>query len=190
MDLIRYFAKLARYHAWASARLLEESLSLLTEDEWRRNGGLFFGSVHRTLNHLLVADNIWWGRFVEGRSDRIALDTQLHADRAELGAALMSAANRWAPWIETLDDAQFEGELVYTRGSGEAVRLPFAPTLGHVFNHATHHRGQISAALTAMGKSAPEIDWIYQLQQEARDRQQFHALRREPAAILGVTYDQ
>jgi uncharacterized damage-inducible protein DinB len=47
------------------------------------------------------------------------------------------------------------------------VALPFAATLAHVFNHATHHRGQITAALTAAGHAAPELDLVYLLQQEA-----------------------
>ena len=44
--------------------------------------------------------------------------------------------------------------------------LPFGATLAHVFNHNTHHRGQITAALTAMGQPAPELDMVYMLQAE------------------------
>lgn len=38
--------------------------------------------------------------------------------------------------------------------------------LAHVFNHATHHRGQNSAALTHMGHACPELDMAYSLQQK------------------------
>jgi uncharacterized damage-inducible protein DinB len=47
------------------------------------------------------------------------------------------------------------------------MSLPFAATLAHVFNHGTHHRGQISAALTAMGQPAPELDLVFLLQEES-----------------------
>ena len=40
-------------------------------------------------------------------------------------------------------------------------------TLDHVFNHGTHHRGQITAALTALGQPSPELDLVYFLQQQA-----------------------
>ena len=82
MQLPRYFARLARYHAWATRKLLADDLAALSDEEWHRDLRLFFGSVHRTVNHLLVTDDIWHARFAEGRSPRIALDAQPHADRA------------------------------------------------------------------------------------------------------------
>ena len=48
------------------------------------------------------------------------------------------------------------------------MRLPFAATLAHVFNHGTHHRGQITAALTALGQPCPELDMVYLLQEESK----------------------
>jgi uncharacterized damage-inducible protein DinB len=49
---------------------------------------------------------------------------------------------------------------------GQSASLPFGLTLTHVFNHGTHHRGQITAALTALGRSSPELDLVYFLQQQ------------------------
>ena len=111
--------------------------------------------MHRTVNHLLLTDDIWFARFAEGRSLRLPLDTELHTDRIEVCQALVRAVARWGPWLATLAPERFDGELAYTRNNGDAVRIPFAPALGHVFNHATHHRGQLSAALTAMAPARP-----------------------------------
>jgi uncharacterized damage-inducible protein DinB len=58
--------------------------------------------------------------------------------------------------------------LSYTTMRGQPATLPFAATLAHVFNHGTHHRGQITAALTALGRPSPELDLVYCLQEEAR----------------------
>ena len=166
MTLRDYYQTLADYHVWATRRLLDNYLVDLTDDEWHRDAGLFFRSIHGTLNHLLVADDSWWVRFAENRSLNVALNAELHTDRAALCGALGEAVARWGAWLDTLDAARFDGELVYTRLNGQTVRVPFAPALGHVFNHATHHRGQITAAITAFGRPCPEIDWIYKLQQE------------------------
>jgi len=162
---------LARYHAWATQRLVEQ-LRALPEGEYRRDVGLFFKSVHGTLNHLLVAEaEIWWRRFVERRSPAgIALDAELEPDRAQLEQRLLAAAGAWGPWVATLSDERLAGSLEYRTLRGGDVALPFAATLAHVFNHGTHHRGQISAALTAMGQACPVLDLVAMLQQEAAVR--------------------
>ncbi|TFY99500.1 DinB family protein [Ramlibacter rhizophilus] len=168
MTLHDYFRQLAAYHAWASQRLLEPHLRELSGELLRRDLGLFFRSIHGTLNHLLVAERLWQARVMDGESPTLRLDAELHADRDELARELLAAAARWQAWIAAQPAAAFDGELRYRRGNGEAVVVPLAPTLGHVFNHATHHRGQITAALTALGRPGPELDWIYLLQQGAR----------------------
>lgn len=161
---------LARYHLWATQRLLA-ALAALPEPDYRRDAGLFFGSVHGTLGHLLVAEReLWWRRFAQGESPRVQLDAQIEPDRARLAEQLVGTAAAWGPWLETICDAQLEAVLEYRTLRGAAVALPFAAALTHVFNHATHHRGQITAALSAMGHASPELDLVYLLQQEAATR--------------------
>lgn len=160
---------LARYSLWALAKLYAH-VDFLAEADYRRDAGLFFHSVHGTLNHLLVAEHqVWFPRFAEGLSNRIALNAELETDRDRLRERLLAATARWAPLIESWDGARFDGRLDYTTTRGVAQSLPFALTLAHVFNHATHHRGQITAAITAMGHECPELDLVWMLQAEARD---------------------
>jgi uncharacterized damage-inducible protein DinB len=40
------------------------------------------------------------------------------------------------------------------------VEQPLAPALIHLFNHQTHHRGQVHALLTGLGHDAPSLDLI------------------------------
>lgn len=163
-----YFATLARYNAWATRRLLD-AVATVPEEAYRRDMGLFFRSIHGTLNHLLVGEHLLWQRrFAEGVSPRHALDEEAEPDRARLAARLLEGAARWQPLIESWPAARFEGTLRYTNTRGEDVTLPFALTLAHVFNHSTHHRGQISAALTQLGLSCPSLDLAPMLQQESQ----------------------
>ncbi len=167
MKLPDYFQQQAAYHAWAMRRLLDDHIYLLTDVDYRRNVGLFFRSIHGTLNHLLVAETIWQARFIDGKSPLMALNAELEADRGKLTEAISAASLRWAEWLGGNDLTKQDAMLNYNRSDGQATSLPYAQTLGHVFNHATHHRGQITAALTAMGQVSPELDWVRMLQLQA-----------------------
>src|SRR5258708_5459926 len=58
-----HFDELAAYNRWANRRIYLAAATL--PDEVRKQGvGLFFGSLHGTLNHMLVADYIWMRRFI------------------------------------------------------------------------------------------------------------------------------
>ncbi len=164
MDRIAHFSQLARYSAWATARLLD-AVAPVPEADYRRDVGLFFRSIHGTLNHLLAGEHaLWFVRFAEGSSPRVALDAELEHDRVRLAARLREGAARWEPLIARWPAERWEQPLAYTTMRGAPAALPFALTLAHVFNHGTHHRGQITATLTALGQPCPELDLVYYLQ--------------------------
>src|SRR5688572_32669279 len=70
------WAQYARYN-----RLANESLyaagAQLSDGEYRRDLGAFFGSVHGTLNHLLLGDTIWMSRLEGGAHPSTGLDAIL-----------------------------------------------------------------------------------------------------------------
>ena len=168
MDARAHFLTLARYNVWATQRLLD-AVDGLDEAAYRADVGLFFKSIHGTLNHLLVAEHrVWRPRFAEGRSPTVALDAEVEPDRALLRQALLDGARQWLELLNHWDPARLEGTLDYTTMRGQAQSLPFTATLAHVFNHGTHHRGQISAALTALGQDCPVLDLVYLLQSDNR----------------------
>jgi uncharacterized damage-inducible protein DinB/GNAT superfamily N-acetyltransferase len=157
---------LARYNLWATQRLYAH-VDALPEADYRRDVGLFFKSVHGTLNHLLVGEHLLWlRRFTEGVSPMVALDSEAEPDRARLRERLLEGALQWLPALEVWPEERLQGAIEYRRTTGEDVKLPFAATLMHVFNHGTHHRGQISAALTSMGRPCPVLDLVLMLQEE------------------------
>ncbi len=166
MNPVTHFTQLARYNQWATARLLD-AVAAVAEADYRRDLGLFFKSIHGTLNHLLVGEHLlWFRRFDEGVSPKLALDAELEQDRVALAERLQAGAARWTPLIARWPAERFADQLAYTTMRGTPASLPFAATLAHVFNHGTHHRGQITAALTALGQPCPELDLVYFLQTE------------------------
>lgn len=157
---------LARYNLWAT-RTLFDHVDGLPEADYRRDVGLFFKSIHGTLNHLLLGEHeIWYRRFAEGASSQTRLDTEIETDRALLRDRLIDGALAWLPLIEVWPEQRLLGKLDYVRTDGIPVSLPFAAALTHVFNHGTHHRGQVTAALTALGRPCPELDLALMLQLE------------------------
>lgn len=168
MDPHAHFLQLARYNVWATRHLLD-AVAAVPEADYRRDVGLFFKSLHGTLNHLLLGEHLlWFARFSKGASPLLALDSEVEPDRERLAQALKGGAANWLPLIESWPAERFDGVLSYTTTRGEPATLPFGATLAHVFNHGTHHRGQITAALTALGLPCPVLDLAYCLQEEAR----------------------
>ena len=75
---------LARYNLWATRRLLT-TLAPVSDADYRRDLGLFFRSIHGTLNHLIVGEHLlWYRRFSEGLSPRVALDAEVEPDRSRV----------------------------------------------------------------------------------------------------------
>lgn len=167
---INHFNTLARYNIWATAQLLQ-GLKNVSDEDFFKDNGLFFNSIFGTLNHILVGEHhLWFARFNEGRSDALALNSVVIADRHDLLAQLQQKSYRWLEFLAQLDPTLLSQELHYTASTGQTLSLPYAATLLHVFNHSTHHRGQITAALTQMGYACPVLDMVYMLVEEKRNQ--------------------
>lgn len=151
---------LASYHGWANALLCKE-IAAISDEHYFAPAGLFFKSIHGTLNHLLLADRAWYGRF-SGKPEAFAsLAQEIETDRLTLIAELKSRDGIWHTLIDNAPDDAPAHSLRYTTTSGMPAKAPWVGALTHVFNHATHHRGQITAALTQFGYACPELDLIY-----------------------------
>ena len=159
------FQMLAAYNAWANQRLYEAA-ARIADAEYRRDRGAFFGSLHGTLNHLLLGDRIWMHRFTGEGDEPKELDAILHQDFAELRAARRAEDARIEKYIAGLSEQRLAGAIRYrsTRSPAEIEQL-LAPLLLHFFNHQTHHRGQAHCLLTEIAGEAPSFDLlVYQRQ--------------------------
>lgn len=157
-----YFTLLADYNAWANARLYDAAAEF-SDTDYRKDMGAFFGSLHNTLNHILVGDRIWFQR-VEGAGDAPrTLDAVLFENFADLRTAREAEDVRIKSVITKLSDAAIAGTFDYTnlRTGDHFTDQPLAPTLAHIFNHQTHHRGQAHTLLSQLGRNPPELDILY-----------------------------
>ena len=155
------YTTFAGYNAWANRRLYDAAAQLADTD-YRADRGVFFRSMHGTLNHLLATDRIWMQRFTGSGDAPDRLDAILHDDFAALRAAREAEDGRIVAWVGGLDVAALAGSIRYRRvSSPEEFVQPLSPALDHWFNHQTHHRGQAHALLTGLGRAAPELDLLY-----------------------------
>ncbi len=150
------------YNAWANARLYAAAGDL-TDDDYRRDAGAFFRSMHGTLNHILVADRIWMRRFTGVGDAPAKLDAILFDDYPGLWGARRTEDDRIANWVASLDDRALADTFTYApiTEPSRSTTQPLAPALTHMFNHQTHHRGQAHAILTRLTGDAPSLDMIY-----------------------------
>jgi uncharacterized damage-inducible protein DinB len=149
-----HFLMLARYNRWANRRLYQMAAQL-PDEQYRREAGVYFRSLHGTLNHLLTADRIWMRR-LEGRGEHPpTLDSIVCEQFADLRAAREAEDERILRFVAGLTAADLEEPRDYQTLNGTPQRQPLKEILAHVFNHQTHHRGQAHAALTAVGVAEP-----------------------------------
>ena len=162
MDL-KTFELFARYNVWSTQKL-NQALKNVSDEDFNVEYGLFFKTISGTLNHLLVGEHyLWFPRFSLKPSPLQQLNTIVERDKDKLMFELESRAHHWIDFLKHVDVEKFGHDLHYKTSAGLEMSLPYAATLLHVFNHATHHRGQVTAALTSMGYPCPEIDMVYML---------------------------
>lgn len=142
---------MARYNQWMNLRLYELVASL-SDAERKQDRGAFFKSIHGTLNHILLADKIWLGRFLKEPFVATSLSQELYADFEQLTQARQQTDQRILQWTGALTREQLASELRFIPITIPVEKvLPMWLAVTHFFNHQTHHRGQITTLLSQMG---------------------------------------
>ena len=144
------------YSAWASRRLVEAA-EKLSPAELMRDFSTADRSVLGTLVHVYAADRVWLGR-IEGNPPARFLvpeqDMHLEVLRRDWPALL----ERWKQWAAALNEDSIHSEISYKDTKGNPFVTPIWQIVLHVVNHGTHHRGQVSGFLRAMGQTPPPLD--------------------------------
>jgi uncharacterized damage-inducible protein DinB len=158
---IEYCRLLARYNRWMNERLYAAS-STLADVQRKRDMGAFFGSIHRTFAHLVWADRMWLGRFTGAPHRVAAFGADEHPDFGELLGERERADRDILDWAGSLDPAWLASTLEYRASSdGKLRRMPAWIAAAHLFNHATHHRGQVTTLLKQCGVDPGVTDLPY-----------------------------
>ena len=167
-DLVRGFA---RYNREFNLSLFE-LLAGLSEDELKRDMGAYFGSIHGTMNHILLADRIWLGRFAKAMPDLSSLidadlihefsslRQEVCGDFGELFRERQATDQVITTWAEELTDELLAQTMRYTNSGGQRREHPVWLAVAHMFNHQTHHRGQLTTLLYQLGHDPGVTDYF------------------------------
>jgi uncharacterized damage-inducible protein DinB len=156
-----YVQTMAAYNKWQNDSLYGAA-ETLSEEERRLNRGAHFGSIQETLTHILWGDRNWMSRFA--RSPKPTQQTfsasvqevdnwlDLKSSRAEMDTLIST-------WARELSDVDLKGRLSWnSRSLQTEVSKPLGFLVTHLFNHQTHHRGQVHVMLTAAGAQPADTD--------------------------------
>jgi len=158
---------MARYNRWANKRLFD-CVHTLPDEQYRRETGAFFGSIHGTLNHILVGDWAWTCRITRETSPVKALDQILHDRFEDLQSARTAMDQRLVSLVDRFSHGQNDDLDRQVRYRSLLGGPPHSTSVRHIFltlfNHHTHHRGQVHCLLTQGGiKDPPPLDMIFML---------------------------
>jgi uncharacterized damage-inducible protein DinB len=157
---IDYLKTMARYNHWQNESLYGAA-DLLGEGARNQDRGAFFGSIRGTLCHILWADQIWMHRFSGSpKPSKSNPDSHLMIeDWDTLKQARWDADQLIQDWANGLSPDWLKGDLAWFSGAvNRDLTESRALLVTHMFNHQTHHRGQVHAMLTAAGARPQDTD--------------------------------
>lgn len=151
MNIRDYAIAMANYNQWMNDKLYQQ-VSTLSDEQRKQDRGAFFGSIHGTLNHLLLGDTAWLQRFNGSPVTMKNPREIVHNDFEQLWAGRQAKDAEILAWAQTLDAKYDSGELrFYSVTYQKEMVLPLWAGVMQMFNHQTHHRGQITTLLSQMG---------------------------------------
>ena len=153
-----YCQLMARYNHWMNSRLYALAADL-DEEALYGDKGLFFKSIYLTLNHIMYGDQAFHARFTPSPEPQAGIGDELYADFAALQKARQDWDQKLLDWSAQLSQDWLNDSATYTsKVDGKQRTLAHSLLVTHLFNHQTHHRGQITTVLNQMGLDIGSTD--------------------------------
>ena len=149
--------ELIRYNNWANAQVFAACQNL-TADQLAASAPGVYGSIHRTLVHIIAGGSQLRGP-LDGQQvleppfrweDEPAL-AEISAFAGQVAVALLDAIQRISPT-----------HIVHEEEDGNTIDYQARVLFIQVINHGIEHRTNITTILSGLGLTAPEVDgWGY-----------------------------
>jgi uncharacterized damage-inducible protein DinB len=155
-----FVQRMARYNRWQNENLYGVA-DKLSDDERRKERAAWFGSIHKTLNHLLWGDRMWMSRFTDLPKPDVGIpgSVSLHPGWQDLKAERAGFDGKIIGWADTLDGTWLAADQTFFSVATQSEwTRPRWMLVTHMFNHQTHHRGQVHCMLTQAGGKPSDTD--------------------------------
>lgn len=159
-----YVLLMARYNTWQNKQL-RSAVKAMSAADLEAERGAFFGSIFGTLNHILWGDTMWMSRWC---SDVTKPETGISESPRYTPTAGVWDAERFRMdgririWAQTLSNMDLRDHVTWYSGAiDQQVTQPLSVCVAHMFNHQTHHRGQVSQMLSQAGCTPPVSDLVF-----------------------------
>jgi len=139
-----YLRLLIDFHYWARDRALG-AVELLTPEQYARPMGSSFSSIRDTLNHIYLAEWIWYSRW-NGVSPTSFPSDEI-PDLATLRSKWSELEGKVRAYLDAAGESGMDRVIEYRLMSGTPGASPLWQMVAHVVNHATYHRGQVTTLL-------------------------------------------
>jgi uncharacterized damage-inducible protein DinB len=152
------FQLLAEYNAKTNVEMIE-ILEKLPPERLAQEVGSFYGSILGLVNHILVSDVIWLGRFANQFSELEFVKPRLPVlnlrkwtdivwdSLATYRPVRLGMDETIRQVFRTASDDICKAELSFKNIKGADQKKVTWRAFLHFFNHQTHHRGQVAVLL-------------------------------------------
>lgn len=154
-----HFVVQSDYQHWAN-EVLFTSLDYLQPEVIGSDQGLFFNSIHHTVDHMVLVSQLWLSRL---QGEHLAVNFKIinNPDWRELKLALRRETRKLQTWLEAQPPEFFDKQIGFVDSEGKSRSMWVRDVLTHLFTHYAHHRGQVSAVAIRLGVPCPEMDFVY-----------------------------
>jgi uncharacterized damage-inducible protein DinB len=158
---------MAQYNEWMNSRMYALCCSL-REEELHKDRGAFFKSIYRSLNHITYGDLAFMSRFTGNPSIVPNPKDDLYGTFSRLMAERAALDQRILVWSESLSPEWLAESLTYaSKIDGKTRTVPRWVLVTHMFNHQTHHRGQVTTLLSQLSLDIGTTDIPFMSQFDA-----------------------
>jgi uncharacterized damage-inducible protein DinB len=154
---LRSIRKLAANNALANYRLAQ-AVTALSRSEFEAKRTSFFPSLKATLNHIITIDWFYIDALEGGTLGPKAWEIEEpFATAAELYAAQRKSDLRLIDFCRAVGNEDLDNPVSIHRPPRIQVER-LDDVLAHLFQHQTHHRGQVHAMLAGTAIKPPQLD--------------------------------